>query len=659
MIRKYCIALALLLCWGRNVLAHEADAKHTDAEQAAIYARIPPEFSFSVGTYSTARTGASRAGEYDLLEDSPTLSGEARIYSFPHRLHLDLDGKNRKDYFGEIGYGYRNLLLLRGYNRTLFHNLDNIELIDLDSTVSPPAVTRNDVGVNYGVKTAMNDLYLKFRAPRFPLHLYLAGQSFNKEGKVQQRFLSGSAWFNDRERTSRSRQIDWRTRQYTVGINSHLGYLEADLSHGEKRFDAGGDNVLYDAYNRAGFATTLRNADTYPHNRVAEITGSSNTLKVHTTYTGRLVASATLTTKEKKNDFSGAKADYLFGSGNITWMPINKLTVFLKYRRIHRDLDNPGSITVSGRNGNLYQDLTVRRSISAVTDTYSGGIRYRPVADITLRTGYTFEHIDRKDAEPWGIVDKTRKKTLTVSGESRLQKNLRFKAKYTHRETANPAYNTDPAHADEGAFSITWIPRTGIHTLLHYTLLREARNNLLFFDDDGNPIDGTDDRKTQRDRVLGSVSFLLSEKLTLTTSYAWFRNRTTQDIVYTLSTTPFPDRIDPGVPYKDSAHSYTLNLSYAPRKKVRLNTDITRTTTRQDFAPGSPALREPVSIASFSKQRIRETRFHLGGEMELRRGLRLGLDFEYTDFNDTQDNPHDELEDGIIRILQLNVTKKW
>lgn len=656
---KCCIVFALLLCSGQDVFAHEADARHTLAEQAATYAQIPPEFSLSVGAYSAGRTGAARAGEYDFIEDSPTLSGEARIYSFPHRLHLDLDGKNRKDYFGSIGYGYRNLLLFRWDNRTLFHNLDNIQLIDLDPTVSPPAVTRNDAGVDYGVKAAMNNLYLKFRAPGFPVHLYVAGQSFDKEGEIQQRFLSGSAWFNDRERTSRSRKIDWRTGQYTVGVNSHLGYIEADLSHAEKRFNVRGDKVLYDAYSRAGFATTLRNADTWPHNRIAEITGSSNTLKVHTTYTGRLVASATLTTKKKVNDFSHARADYLFGSGNITYMPINKLTVFLKYRRVDRDLDNPGSVTVSGRNGNLYQDLAVRRSISAVTDTYSGGIRYRPGAHTTLRTGYTFKNIDRKDAEPWGIVDKTRKRTLTFSGESRLRKNLRFKAKYTHRETENPAYNTDPSHAGEAAFSLTWIPRPEINTLLRYTLLREERNNLLFLDDNGDPIDGADNRKTRRDRFLGSAVFLLSGRLTLTTSYAWFRNRIEQDIVYALDTAPFPERIDPKVPYKDSANSYTLNVTYVPREKVRLNTGITRTTTRQDFTPGSPVLLEPVSIASFSKQKIRETRFRMGGQVELRQGLRLGLDFAYTDFNDAQDNPNDELEDGIIRILQLNVTKKW
>ncbi len=659
MIRKCFIVFVLLLWGGKNVLAHEADARHTDAEQAAIYALIPAEFSLTGGAYFADVTGARRSGEYRYLNDSPALSGEARIYSFPHRLHLDLDGRNKKDYFGETGYGYKNLLLFRWYNRTLFHNLDNIELIDLDASVSPPAVTRNDAGVDYGVKAAMNDLYLKFRAPQFPFHLYLAGQSFDKEGKQQQRFLSGSAWFNDRERTSRSREIDWKTGKYTIGFNSHLGYLEADFSHAEKRFDVGGTDVLHDAYTRAGFATTLRSADIYPHNRIAEITGSSNSLKVHTTYTGRLVASATLTTKEKENDFSGAKADYLFGSGNITYMPINQLTFFLKYRRVDRDLDNPGRVTVTGRNGNLYQDLTVRRSISAVTDTWSGSLRYRPVANVTLRTGYTFESIDRKDAAPWGIVDKTRKKTLTFSGESRLQKNLRFKAKYTHRETVNPAYNTDPAHGDEGTLSITWIPRPGINTLFSYTLNREERNNLLFLDDNGGPVNGTDDRETRRDRVLGNVTFLLSERLTLTTSYAWLRNRIDQDIVYVLNTNPFPELIDPEVPYKDSAQSYAFNVTYAPRKKIRLNTGITHTTTRQDFAPGSAALLEPVSIASFSKQKIQETQFHLGGEVEFRKGLRLGLDFEYTDFNDAEDNPNDGLEDGIARILQLNVSKKW
>jgi hypothetical protein len=54
------------------------------------------------------------------------------VFSFPHRFHLELDIKNRKDYFGDISYAYEDIILFRGINRTLFHNLDNISLVDLD-----------------------------------------------------------------------------------------------------------------------------------------------------------------------------------------------------------------------------------------------------------------------------------------------------------------------------------------------------------------------------------------------------------------------------------------------------------------------------------------------------------------------------------------------
>jgi hypothetical protein len=79
-------------------------------------------------------------------------------------------------------------------------------------------------------------------------------------------------------------------------VNSHLGYVEAEVSHTEKRFDVGGDNVL--KYNYA--AAPGREAGVYLHNFVPELKSSTNTLKLHTNYTGQIVAAATLQRRTRK-----------------------------------------------------------------------------------------------------------------------------------------------------------------------------------------------------------------------------------------------------------------------------------------------------------------------------------------------------------------------
>ncbi len=68
----------------------------------------------------------ARAEEFEYLHDSLVLGGELRTVSLNHRLHLDLDERNEKDYYGDISYAYKDLVLFRGVNSTLFHNFDNI-----------------------------------------------------------------------------------------------------------------------------------------------------------------------------------------------------------------------------------------------------------------------------------------------------------------------------------------------------------------------------------------------------------------------------------------------------------------------------------------------------------------------------------------------------
>ena len=58
-----------------------------------------------------------------------------------------------------MGYSYKDLVLFRGINRTLFHNLDNISLIDLNPATASPGVAVRDRGEKYGVEGGLNNLF--------------------------------------------------------------------------------------------------------------------------------------------------------------------------------------------------------------------------------------------------------------------------------------------------------------------------------------------------------------------------------------------------------------------------------------------------------------------------------------------------------------------
>ncbi len=611
------------------------------------------EGSLSFGYRDVAPSGSERADEYDYLHDAITFGAKTQLLALPHRIHLDVDVRNRQDTLGHLHYGFRDLVVLDVVHRSLFHNLENIILEDAD----PTALDIRDSGTDYGLDIMLDDVTLRFTAPAFPMHLYAEASRFDKEDARQLRFLGGSGWFNNAERTSTARRIDWQTKHYGFGINSHLGPLEADLSHREKRFDVNGNDVLFDTYGDAGFfpPASIRAGGEFPHNGTPEFKGSETTLKVHTNYTGKFVGSATLSTKENENEASGATADYFVGAAGLTWMPATKMTVFLNYRRIARDLDNPDAVIIRDRTipAITYGNPDVRDSISADVDTYSGMIRYRPLSRLTLKAKYRFEEVRREDAEAWELIpDSTTRRTLTLSGDARPAKSLKAKVEYTHKEVKDPATNVEPNRLNTAKLSFSWTPIPRIQALLSYTLSCEERNDPILAD-----TDAADDRDVRWDRALANGTYLLSKHLAVTLNYAYWRHKIKQDIEY-HDVTGAP-QIDAGVPYESAAHHYGLTFHYSPSERLQVGTGISHTTSRTDFEPGSPDLLSPVSIASLSDLKLKETRYTLTGDYALTKELRLGVDYEYADFNDVLDRSNDDVADGVSRILWTRLSRKW
>jgi hypothetical protein len=212
---------------------------------------IKPGISLAGGYRFVDYSGSEKAGEYEYLHNSITLGGELRVFTYPHRLHIDADLKNKKDYFGELRYAYKDILYFRGINRTLVHNLDNIRLLDLDTATLSPGIDIRDSNKRYDMQTGITSFFLRLKNPDFPSHIYLGGSVIQRDGSQQQKSFSGSGYFNNIVRTSQSRDIDRQTKIISVGLNSHLGTIEMDISHEEKRLDLNGDNVLFDAFGNA------------------------------------------------------------------------------------------------------------------------------------------------------------------------------------------------------------------------------------------------------------------------------------------------------------------------------------------------------------------------------------------------------------------------
>jgi len=624
------------------------------AEEKYLFPVMPLETSLTGGYRFVSDHGAATADEFEYLHNSPVFGTDVRYFSFPHRFHLNADFENKKDYYGDINYAYEDMVVFRGINRTLFHNLDNLKLIDTKPGDGLYEVMRRDKGEDYGVTVGMSTVSLRLKTHDFPFHVYAEGGLITRDGMQQQRFFLGNTSSSSGKRTSDSRDVDWQTKTLTVGANSHLGPIEADYSHGEKWFSVNSDSSMFDPYTAVTASSTrpARAAGDYEHNLIPEFRGSSDTLKLHTSYTGGFVASATFSKLSRENNNSGARADYFIGTGEMTWVAAPELTFFLKYRRKETDIDNPSHITISDRTGaNTYtyskSDAfgSIKDSISSQVDTVTGIVRYRPISGVMFKGEFVHDVVNRADSAEWGIPDKTTKNVATLSADARLMKGLNVKFRYTHKNIENPGNNIEPDWSDEVRASVSWIPTPKMNALLSYNAVKEKRSDL-----EGLRA-GADDREVLRDRFFGSLTYLLLNDLSLTTTYAYMHNKTEQDIASGSIT-------DKMVPNKIFSHFYGADLNYMPQSRLTVGAGINYTLSSGKFYPSDPALLNP-SIAEFSALKTKETVCYLSGEYRFKHGITAGVQYKYTKLDDALDNRYDDVNDGKVHIVFLTLSKKW
>ncbi len=623
------------------------------------YPEIKPEFLGLLGYRYISLSGSEKAGEFEYPHSSPVIGGEIRLFPLPHRFHLEADMLNKKDYFIDAGYAYGDIVLFRDIHRALFHNLDNISLIDLNTATANPGVSVRDEGTKYGVKGDFNNLNLRLKTPDFPFHIYMEGKFINKRGDMQQRFMGGSAYFNNSVRVSQKKDIDWSLKDITIGTNSHLGPFEVDLSHNEKRFHSKGDRISSEYYT-VSTSTPARAAGTYPHNLIPDIKSSTNTIKLHTSYTGRVVASTTLSQTKKENKDSGAKADYFDGSVEVVYIPFTMLTLVARYKHKEADLDNPTTIPAGYLGYSSYTtSLTgIRPSLSFQSNILSGAAKIRLFKGLGLNAEYYYEEIDRKNADQWKMAESTTVNRATVSANARLIKNLTLKAKYSHLDVDNPAHNTQPDRADSGNISMSWHPFTWTNVLLGYNIAKEKKHGLHYVTSSGAySTVNAENRTASRERLFGSITLMPLEKLSVTPSYIYMHNKIVQDLSF--NDAAGNPQLDRDVAYKDTARGYALNINYAASNNVNVNADASQTKGKGSFYPGAANAVQPVSVASFSEMKIKETGYAVGGDYKFLGGWIAGLKCRYHSFKDLIDNPYDDAGNGIVRIILLTISKKW
>jgi opacity protein-like surface antigen len=619
------MAAAVLMAWASPLMAQ------TGPEGDLVAA---PEVRIGGGNYGIKHTGDSIAGEYLYLKSSPAGELEFEWDPLPHRFVLESYYLNPKDYFGEIDYSYRDLVVFNGYTRGLFHNLNHVTFGTDNPITVTPSFTDLNPGDLYGIDNQLSRGFIRFKMPNFPLHLYANVRTIDREGTVQQRFLS-TGGFN---KISQSRIVDWNTSEYQVGLNSHLGPLEADYSHTEKRFEDDGAKVM-----RSPFL----------HNLVPEIESSWDTVKVHTNYSGRFVLAGTYTNGDRTNEDSTSKVEFANAAGDLMFMPVTSVIFSLRYRHYEQDATNPDTITITGLG-----TFSIRDSISSKRDSVSGVVRYRATERLTLKAEYVGDTIDRTrsvstalpgtEDEYWALPSSTTKNTARIGFNYRFLKRVLFRGDYSATSVDNPAYATDPDKASNARVALIWTPSSRFNSMLSYGLAREKRDALT------EPLAGGS-RDATRDQGLASATVMIGKWTSFTASYGLYKNAVEQTVTLTDGATGL-FVLEPAVPYDDTAHVATLALTVAPKDGVNLTGSATRSFSRGNFRlSGADGVTNVSDIAELTDLKVVDTVYGAGLEMQITRYVSTDVLYQHR----TYDDKIDDEQDGTMQLVLATLSVKW
>jgi opacity protein-like surface antigen len=623
----FAIAIIALMAAGASAEEQSTTAPGTNKAGTSFDADL------GLGYRWITNSGSPLAGEYDWLHSSAAGKAVIEWDTLPDRFFLETHVLSSKEYFGDLDYAYGDIVMVNLLSRSLYHNTEHVDLGADDPATASPSNVDLSPGDQYGVQDMMNRAQIRLKTPDFPFHIYLEARNQEKKGTIQQTFFrSFSGGYN---RATETRPIDYVTTETKATANSHLGPVEAEYSHSEKTFRDTQEIAMTDI-------TTIA----YIHNEVPKLESSNDTVKLHTSHTGRIAAAFTYSSGDKKNDYTSLKDTYKNAGADLTIIPHKDVTISVRYRRYEIDEENS---TLPG--------LGTRDALSTTRDTVSAFLRYRATQDLTLRLEYLIESLTR-DFLPgtWALDKDVTKNTVRLGGTYRFTSRFMLRGDLTHMTAdvpANSVDNTYPEKSDSARGLLTWNPSAWFNVMLSGGTTREERSSTGMIAMDGTPMSNLGERKTERNNAMGTVTFLLTKTTSLTPGYSFYQNKSTGPIVYTQDVT-FASITESGVPYADTVHVASLSLGQSISDVMMLTVDVSQSHSRGSWQ-NSGTVAGSTGIAELTNLKVVEN--EIGADLSMQYTRNLGTDFRYT-YRDIDDKIDNTL-DGTNQIMLATLTYKW
>ena len=615
------------------ILCILAMASWATAQEAAAPRLIAYDGDIAFGYRWVVQDGNLFASEFQYPHSS--LAGEALIEydPLPQRFLFEAYVNNVQDYHTELDYSYADIVMFNFIGRKFYRNMYRFSIGEDDPFTASPSMTDFDPDSAYFTENAMNAARLRLKTPDFPLHLYLEARNQEKHGTIQQRFLR--SFSNGFAKATDGRDIDYETNEAKVTVNSHLKYVEVEYSHAVKEFSDTRQKAMADV-----------TAVAYTHNQVSDTESSTDTVKIHTSHSGRIAGAFTYSAGERKNTDSKVKADFANAGLDFTWIPDKDVTVSLKYRHHEVTQEAPSSVTSVSLTGSA--TYAVRDALSYTRDIMTGYVRYRATDKLTLRAEVLQDQLTREfDPGAWTLDEEITRLTMRLGATYHVLRRLTLRGDVTHQTADAPSDSMDNTYADTidtVRGSLTWAPAAWFHFALSGATVMEKR------DEQAPPFTGP--RETMRNRAQGSFTFLVGKKTAIIPSYGYFQQKSTTPIAYTDIANGIT--VEDGVPYGDTSHIASLAMTHSLTDIVTIAADATRAWSRGSWR-NAGVVAGSSGIADYSSLNVVEN--ELGAELQLHYNKNIGSEFRYRyrEIDDQLDNT----EDGTFQFILAMLTVAW
>lgn len=599
-----------------SLIAEDVVADDEGYQHAAAYAGYrfvsPVDNPAVAAPYLRLKSGVS--GGFSV----GTVGSDLKLLAETQFLHAD-------DYNAGLVLDYSGLYRLKIQSTSLWHNLERTPPVSIASVTAREL----DSGSSYGARAVITRADNRIKLGNNPIHLNINYWQLSREGTTQLRFSDYAFDRNPNSTATRSIPIDSITREGSIGLDAHLGPVNAAYLFTIRDFSNQAPE------NRYQFAAR----DTLAHDVINDSRLISHTIKLFSDLSGGLTTSAlysisrheTGTDRGDARPSSAPTSTSQTAAGDVSYTPFKELMLAVKYRRLQIDRESPATLYSPLSVPPSATSLPVRPSSSSVKDTLVVSASYRPRLKVVYRFEYRAELESRDDLRD--LQSSVPNATKSDSRQTHTGKatfiwkpldGVKLNASYSYAETDNPAYQSSfsERHTGQALISYTNGGRWGI-TASYLGRFEKGESS---YEQVTLPVEKL------ATSVNCSAWFSPMQRVTVNAGYSFMQMQAEQASLYT-----YPGENLNYLPiwsagsYNSTAHVYSLDTVVALTSILDLSLALQQTFSDVRFSASDNSIDSRYSSSGIGDQtRLVSTATSLTSRADMRISKHLGCSLGYS-----------------------------